>query len=906
MSDKKSIMDRERESAGSQVRSIVLYLAVAMIASGFVMSLIRSVALDITKFSYAYSRILAENRSKSPHFTSTDKSDATFDGSFLRKRLSETISGLKEFGSSLYAKRDNNLDTMVVKNNVAQGPSPTTASPAPFEESTLATPEANINTKTSSNSAALKPSEIGVSSSARLPIRNTLSSPTATSSAFVQKVPNPTQTISPISGQELSGTKKPESIQVIFVDPVIRVCSYQPKKYQAKGRVDMPTGKIASLKITWQVATPESKQSLLNVVDFGLVKSGDPFNTEIPWPGINPQDKKVQVSLTAQLYDRKTAQALLTKPAESSYLWESSSSCPPPKEAKPAITHQLSITNVSKDKSAPDTYIISYRGFIKNTGNVAIDDLKSTQLVRNTEATFVSAQKTEGISTLSQNKATFTPEPLQQGQAWGYVTVARVVAKDLGIICSELESEALFGEKSITAPKSRSCFDLTEKYSKKRYVYVKPTLFCPVNTTKIQRGVSTIFTDSKDKLLQAVLESATGYYRVDLEEGSEAKVKAQIGTVDLTLVSDTTQLAKTVKYDVNANTFEISYTSTDKGICAPEIAASGSASTNSRLKPLPTVTPTPTPLPTGTQSYIGGHIWSDTNKNGMQDDGEEAISSVYTQIFNCTDALVALKTIRTSSDGNYKYDGLQPGCFKIRVYAPAGYTVCTNKAAESGSKPTKDSDVYVTGESDAITLTTTSLTSTVDACLIKGTLSTDLSLSMNANNLHPQLWENVTHIITVTNEGTYDVTGTKVKLHIPSGLLYVSHEIVGDVVEAYDQHEGTWNVGTVEAGDSKTLKLVLNVISSSNISSTAEISQMTGADVDSTPNNQITTEDDYGSVSLSLAGQVQGISDVRSGVERGWSDMPSLIAISAFIGLCMGAIAIEESRVHSRRESHQR
>jgi hypothetical protein len=113
-------------------------------------------------------------------------------------------------------------------------------------------------------------------------------------------------------------------------------------------------------------------------------------------------------------------------------------------------------------------------------------------------------------------------------------------------------------------------------------------------------------------------------------------------------------------------------------------------------------------------------------------------------------------------------------------------------------------------------------------------------------------------------------------------------------------------VGTVEAGDSKTLKLVLNVISSSNISSTAEISQMTGADVDSTPNNQITTEDDYGSVSLSLAGQVQGISDVRSGVERGWSDMPSLIAISAFIGLCMGAIAIEESRVHSRRESHQR
>ena len=232
--------------------------------------------------------------------------------------------------------------------------------------------------------------------------------------------------------------------------------------------------------------------------------------------------------------------------------------------------------------------------------------------------------------------------------------------------------------------------------------------------------------------------------------------------------------------------------------------------------------------------------------------------------------------------------------------------MCTNKAAESGSKSTKDSDVYVTGESDAVVLTPTSLTSFVDACLIKGTLSTDLSLSMNANNLHPQLWENITHIITVTNEGTYDVTGTKVKLHIPSGLLYVSHEIFGDVVEAYDQHEGLWNVGTVEAGESKTLKLVLNVISSSNISSTAEISQMTGADVDSTPNNQITTEDDYGSVSLSLAGQVQGISDVRSGVEKGWPDMPSLIAISAFIGLCMGAIAIEESRVHSRRESHQR
>ncbi len=902
MVDKRANTSRDRETTIGQSRSILLYLAVAMIASGFVMSLIRSIALDVTKLSYTYSRIVAEKQIR-PSVSSeqtTDASGSQINGPALKKKLGDTISALKEFGSSLYAKRDEKLDVMEV-NPSAQKSRPVPVVPTGQVSLLIEVPVSTAEGSISSKSAHLDTLLMSESSTSAQPRK------VATTNAQLQKPPQlaKTTTEQPSPTTSQSNIKKSDSIQAVFVDPLIRVCSYQPKKYQSKGRVDMPMGRIAELKITWQVQNPESKQSLVNTVDYGLVKSGDPFNIEIPWPGVKPQEKKVQVALTAQLYDRKTAQPLLSKPAESSYVWESTASCPPPKESKPAISHQLSVTNVSRDKLIPDAYIISYRGFIKNTGNVTIDDIKSVQSVRSTDAIFVSAIKTEGVSALSKNKASFTPESLFSGQTWGYVSIARVLAKDLGIVCSELETEMTFDEKTVNSPKSRACFDLTEKYSKKRYIFVKPTLFCPVNTTKIQRNLSSVFTDVKDKLLQGTLESATGYYRIDLEEGSEAKVKTQIGTVDLTLASDTTQLSKSFKYDVNANTYEISFTSSDKGICAPDITASTSASTNSRLKPLPTVTPTPTLLPTGTQSYIGGYVWSDTNKNGIQDDGEEAISSVNTQIFNCTDALVALKTIKTGTDGRYKYEGLQPGCFKIRVYAPAGYATCANKAAESGSKPTKDSDVYVTGESDTITLTTSNLTSTVDACLIKGTLSTDLSLSMNVNNLHPQLWENVTHIITVTNEGTNDVTGIKVKLHVPSGLLYVSHEVVGDVVEAYTQNDGLWNIGTIEAGDIKTLRLVLNVISSSNISSSAEISQMTGTDADSTPNNQITTEDDYGSVSLSLAGQVQGISDMRrSNVSGGGWDMTSIMAISVFVGLCIGAVAIEESRIHTRRSLH--
>jgi hypothetical protein len=124
-------------------------------------------------------------------------------------------------------------------------------------------------------------------------------------------------------------------------------------------------------------------------------------------------------------------------------------------------------------------------------------------------------------------------------------------------------------------------------------------------------------------------------------------------------------------------------------------------------------------------------------------------------------------------------------------------------------------------------------------------------------------------------------------------MLYMGHEVEGDVVESYHKDELMWYPGTLEPFQEKRLKIKVQIVNTANITANAEVYTMTEGDIDSTPNNLIVTEDDYAIVNLNTPPQVLGISVIR---QKDTSINQSMLVLSVLIGLGVGAFAIEESR----------
>ncbi|MTH16524.1 DUF11 domain-containing protein, partial [Flavobacterium sp. LC2016-01] len=124
--------------------------------------------------------------------------------------------------------------------------------------------------------------------------------------------------------------------------------------------------------------------------------------------------------------------------------------------------------------------------------------------------------------------------------------------------------------------------------------------------------------------------------------------------------------------------------------------------------------------------------------------------------------------------------------------------------------------------------------------------SSDLSLTKSVNNTTPIVGSEVTFEIIVTNNGPQDNNGVQVTDLLPSGYTFTGYRIS---TGTYDSATGIWNVGNLVNGNSQTLQLLATVNPTGNYTNTTEVTASDLSDPDSTPNNQVTTEDDYAEVS---------------------------------------------------------
>jgi uncharacterized repeat protein (TIGR01451 family) len=328
---------------------------------------------------------------------------------------------------------------------------------------------------------------------------------------------------------------------------------------------------------------------------------------------------------------------------------------------------------------------------------------------------------------------------------------------------------------------------------------------------------------------------------------------------------------------------------TDTPTPTPTLTLTPTETPTGTLSPSPTPTVTNTPTPTPLLGEIGNYVWEDSNDNGLQDAGEPIISAAYVQLMNCTQNTVAYSTTTTNNQGNYLFSNLISRCYRVKFYPVSGYTMCTKQHIDP-NKPDLDSDAGSDWISQAINLGVGESNLTIDACMRKVAVTTDLSLTKTVSDTEPALWSDVTFTLTVKNEGGTDATNVKVKDYLPSGFLFVSATAVDDTSATYDSIENMWNIGTVTRGTSKVLKLVAKVISISNLTNIAEVYSMHEHDIDSTPNNLVTTEDDYASVTLiaKLSGDQKGaLAD---------TGVASILTFGIGSSLLIAAIAIEEMR----------
>ncbi len=170
----------------------------------------------------------------------------------------------------------------------------------------------------------------------------------------------------------------------------------------------------------------------------------------------------------------------------------------------------------------------------------------------------------------------------------------------------------------------------------------------------------------------------------------------------------------------------------------------------------------------------------------------------------------------------------------------------------------------------------------------------DLSLTKTVDDPLPEVGSRIQFTLTVSNAaGWSDASGVVVTDALPAGYAYVADDSASSST-TYDPTGGTWNVGSVPSGSSKTLHITARVGPSGPYRNTAEVRESEQTDTDSRPGDG--AGDDYASVDVGPTAVIdlsvtKDVSDVAPPVggtivfpvkvtaEAGFSDATGVVAV---------------------------
>jgi len=119
----------------------------------------------------------------------------------------------------------------------------------------------------------------------------------------------------------------------------------------------------------------------------------------------------------------------------------------------------------------------------------------------------------------------------------------------------------------------------------------------------------------------------------------------------------------------------------------------------------------------------------------------------------------------------------------------------------------------------------------------------DLAITKTVDDATPNVGDDVTFTITVTNNGPDEATGVQITDELPAGLTYVSDNSGGD----YDNTSGVWTVGTIANAGTATLEITATVTeaalpSADNIATITDSDQYDPDETNNTDNQEVTPQ----------------------------------------------------------------
>jgi uncharacterized repeat protein (TIGR01451 family) len=126
----------------------------------------------------------------------------------------------------------------------------------------------------------------------------------------------------------------------------------------------------------------------------------------------------------------------------------------------------------------------------------------------------------------------------------------------------------------------------------------------------------------------------------------------------------------------------------------------------------------------------------------------------------------------------------------------------------------------------------------------------DLALAKSVNNPNAAVGDQVTYLVTLSNNGPDGATNVTVTDLLPAGLMFVS---ATPSLGTYDSTTGVWLVGAVAAGGAQTLQVVAQVVSASGATNTAAITHSDQFDPNTANNVASATETPQQFADLALA-----------------------------------------------------